>query len=559
MPDSKLCLLGATLGVAGLIALGSPGVASASTESCGDYTVDPSELQIDGRLGDADSFVGILRVTTAAADLKPELQPSGPLIGADTGATIAESRVKVENSADALKPNVPRRVTVTVGGARFADTYTGEIVLAGVAGCSVKLTVKAVGPAKLTLASTVTPNLVRCAQFTCGPGQKLDFLVSERSLRNSLAPLVKNDAQSAADVTNIKVALADDSGEATIPVDAIAPTETTATLPPQADTPLPPIAIDRDQLSPGHYSGSIYLTVTGEEQRVALPVTLNVKDGPFWAIVAVSLALLVQFCTILVLRNRPRGPALKDLRALRRRTNSLGNDAGLFDQRLDGVRDLIVAGDLDGAGSASKLIDADITRVKEARKLEETANAKVSPLPPEISTLLSEFRAAVREGGTEANSKLTDLRVAVGKLPDERPPKGLDAVFKSVRRGEEAAEVPRAASRLRVNNDAGAALVAALIWVLSWPVKLWHGLVRLVRAVWRFLKYGFLWVTIVPMPWLVGLGITVGLVVGALAQYYASATFGSERVIDYLRLFATVLAATVTTIVVDKFFMKEDK
>ena len=54
-----------------------------------------------------------------------------------------------------------------------------------------------------------------------------------------------------------------------------------------------PVEIDPDLMSPDSYKGHLRFTVTGLEDPVTIPTSLNVRNGPFWALVAIVVGILV--------------------------------------------------------------------------------------------------------------------------------------------------------------------------------------------------------------------------------------------------------------------------
>ena len=521
--------------VTALAAASAAAPAFAAPKTCRSYVLDRDEVVIDGRLGDAESFAGVLHLTTAEQGREPDVQTTGDLTQSpDQGLTIPESRVTVTNPST-LRPFVRGTVRITVGGVRFAGKYHGELAVADEAGCSVGLTVVARGSPKITLVNDkVSLNLARCARHACWPGGFVErLLVPAKQRRNGVAPEVTNDGQGAASVTRIEVRLVGDDSEGSVSKTAIESTAQQVVLEAGHTKPLPQITITRDQLVPDHYQGNINLTIAGEEAIVHLPVSMNVKDGPFKAILLVAVALLGQLGTLVYIRNRPRGPALAERHALRGKLAVLGDDRKLFKDRLDAVRDLIVDGDIKGAGDAMTEIRNDIPLVREAQRLEHTAKERVGsgPLPDAIVGSLATFRTKIAEGEHgAANSALTDLRVAVGNLP---------AVSASERAPAAGFEVTL--SDVRDTADATGAVV-------SWLGRAIH---RTVRA----LRYCWLRLTITALPVVLTALIAIGVVVVALTTYLSNPTFGKDTW-DYLALFAAVLGASVSQIGVEKLIAR---
>ena len=233
-------------------------------------------------------------------------------------------------------------------------------------------------------------------------------------------------------------------GEEAVAEEPSTPPQHTFFVDAQHATTLPEIKIDRGKIEPGHYTGAIYLTVSGAEKRTVLPFELDVKDGPFWAIAVLFEALLVQLgvwlCSGQAERDSPSGD-----KELRRQANAkLGEDAELFERRFDQAGELALRGRSNRANKASGKIEGDIELVQEAQEIE--ASARVGgTLPDEVDGQLKYFRSLVKNGSEKAKSQLKQVKGMVDELTAESPAvaPAVDAV------GDKKARIDRGATILR--------------------------------------------------------------------------------------------------------------
>jgi hypothetical protein len=273
---------------------------------CKGVTVSSGVLRIDGVLSDPESFRGVLRVKATRKGRKPYFLPNGELVSTTTSIErrIPPGKVEIANPAAPL-PFDPKKtkgrwrsIPVTVKDVRFTGTYKGGLEL-GSGGCKVEFRLSAAGGAEISLVGTpsasaakaVKLKLVRCSYLTCGLCNFIEWLNSSSSRRDSVRVQVDNASQSPAVVTGVQIALNTEVGEEVVSKEAFIPTKQRFKRSAQHATTLPPISINRDKIDPGHYTGAIYLQIEGAEKRAVLPFEIDVKDGPFWAIVLLFAAL----------------------------------------------------------------------------------------------------------------------------------------------------------------------------------------------------------------------------------------------------------------------------
>jgi membrane protein implicated in regulation of membrane protease activity len=475
---------------------------------CKGVTVSSGVLRVGGVLSDSESFKGALRVKATREGRKPYFLPSGDLVSsASIERRIPPGKVEIMNPSESLPFNAKkakgrwRSVPVTVKDVRFAGEYTGGLEL-GSGGCKVEFVLSAVGGGELSLVGTGTKvvklKLSRCRNLSCGPGDLGEDLNPSSSRANSVSVQIDNAAQGPAEITAAQVALNSEVGEEAVSEAAFSPFGET-TIGPQQATTLPPIGIDRSEIEPGHYNGAIYLTLTGAEKRTVLPFELDVKDGPFWAIIVLFAAYVVHLCIAFVKYARSRNSAPQKIKKARKKAKvKLGSDAVLIEPQLDKAAAMAENGDLRGAESESARIDEEIDRVETARELEVAAMSGEDGLSEEMEQKVGTFQATVLKG---ENSK-----------------KPLEALERELK---EQTEQKVVGSSPKKRSWVATAIIGFGVYVL---------------------------------PWLVRIVLVVAFLLAGLEKlYFSNATFGAQQVVDYAGLFLWGLSAAGLDIVVAKF------
>ena len=286
-------------------------------------------------------------------------------------------------------------------------------------------------------------------------------------------------------------------------------------LPASAPARLPDIELDRGELEPGHYTGAMYLTLSGAEQRVALPLEINVKNGPFWAIVAILLALLFELGLRVRDRLAPRGAEISRLRRLKATLDSA--DLTFLGPRLKLAELQALHGETEDAATERNAIARDAQDLKTARAYEEEVRrVHKGTLPREVSLALQKLRieASKPDNRGAINSALTDLR-------------GL--VHDAVTLGGVGLGVREIDSREQFN--APGPIVAAAGNVAD----------RVRGSIRDFaLRAG-----ITALPGILAAILVIAFVLAGLKElYYANPTFGANPVLDYGSLFLWGVAAS---------------
>lgn len=524
-------LVGGGKGVAGLgfvlvaALAGFVSPAEAAPTRCDGFKIAPKTLHVDATLGLADTFIGSVRLTATKAGVSPFFLPAGDLIERSSPARrIDADQIEVTSPEGELSKGDSRDLKVTVKGVRFAGEYRGAVRAAG-GGCRVPLVINVVGAVEVSLVGTgdaLQLQAINCSGFTCGPDEALDLLGKDIARSDEFEPQVHNSSQSPARVTGVQVALTSSLGGAAIDEASVSPTSQEFTLEPRVSK-LEPIEIERDEIEPGHYTGAIYLTPIDADKRVTLPLELDVKSGPFYAILVLLTALLVQFLAWLAGRSKAQSEELRAIRSVRKKVRELPReDSDLLQGRLEAARELAMESRIDAAKEARAVIDVYIAMLAKARRLVDlVAKARGRPLPDEIAQPWGNLRQAVERGDTKAaEAAQTELLAGFGQLALERSEVALDQAERRLLEAPGAPADPHAAVTDAVDGE------------------------FLPRRAWRLARRAIVWTTVYVLPWIVrGLLVIAFVLAGLKELYLDNSTFGSDPVLNYTAMFLWGLTA----------------
>jgi hypothetical protein len=502
---------------------------------CTGVRISPGEAEIDGVLGNAESFSADLRFTATRNGAQPFFLPGELSTSGSLGARIGPSQISIANLEAPLSKGHSRDVTVKVSNVRFAGEYRGELT-ADHGACRIPLSVIAAGPAEVSLVGgsdqTLHLQLVNCRSLSCGPGKALEFFDRKTARRRQFSPEVNNASQSPARVTAMRVSLTANPGGEVVAQGALVPSKQHFVLPAQTTSELPPIEVRSRDINPGRYEGQIYLTVRGAEKRVALPLQLDIKVGPLWAIGALLLALLVQVLVWWAGHNRPRAEVLRDLRRQRRELRKLPReDRDLLAGPVKEARRLALEDQVDAAKKAKASIDGLVDLLDKVRVAMTTFEAKhPGALPDAVRAAQASFRASVEKGDAAPVDQARQTLLA------------------AINDAEHAAQ-----QRLSLAEQAGAAPERAPAEPEQASAAGRQSRLPQLGRIWGRVADGIVSFSIFGLPWVLrGLLIVFFVLAGLKELYLDNTTFGSDPVLDYSSLFLWGLTATGINVALGK-------
>jgi hypothetical protein len=394
----------------GTIASAYPSTASAFLR-CNRFRVSPSKLHIEATLGVESTYTASVRLTEGriTGSHAPYFLPAGDL--REVGSTmrrIDEDQVSIANPGSPLDAHESRDLVLSLKGLRFAGAYEGALLLAR-GNCRIPLTVAVAGAAEVSLVGAENKPLalqaLNCGGWVCGPSNLMAKLSPAVTRREEFAPQIANDSQSSVRVIRVHVALSRDPGGEAVQRRALVASSTKPySLPPQSVSRLQSIHIERRDIEPGHYVGAIYLTVLGADKPVSLPLELDAKVGPSYAIGALIMALFVQLLLGLAASNKERRTELSEQRRLRREVRELpSGDSVLLKKPLKDARQLALDGKVAEAEAVRKKVEDSIASLKEVHEVvTEVKGSQSDGMPDPMGHKVVVFRHAVESGDTTA-------------------------------------------------------------------------------------------------------------------------------------------------------------
>ncbi len=456
----------------------------------------------------------------------------------EVGGTTVIDRNRVAISAASLQKDKPQDVTITVTNITRPATYTGDITLwvdpNKAAAQLVNLTVIMIPKIDVKVPAPANVQLVRCSPFPCSftnwlpdrlLGRHRKFTLDNESpidLPITLNNLLLRGDKSGYLITEQDVTIA-------IPNQSLGARKSTA-----IELTLP----DTDKLQPDHYVGTLRFGLKGYDTQPTVNYTLDVRDGPWWALGVLVLGVVVG--RLVKSMNSPEATTqLKLIRRLYRlhtKASALKNatDRANILAELEAIKERINL-----AEEAETVLTAEMdriaTRVDLLSKLEhlQTRIALVQDptLKQELEVKCMSAIQALRAGNIE--ECLTLIKAIALQLETQPTPEGTTGdsfagLLEFVRELDEEGTTALAASREATVASPGF-FARALAWlsganVMNAEVRYW-----LVR----------------PLLFLLLLFLLV--MVGLKALYLdAGSSFGSEGLYDYLGLFMWGISAEVT-------------
>lgn len=261
-------------------------------------TVDPADtpLVITGLLdGQTTTFHGNVRLTVTGGDVN-ELQflPSDLQHASDVSVIIDRSNITIP-SGTSLSDGQPRDVPVTVNNVVRPGDYAGEMkfLLPGqteVQALVIPLELHiGARPKVQPVKDNLTIQVVRCQYLlSCA---MTAWLLPDSMTREDWIVQLDNQTLTPVKLAGATVVMQGDRASNAVRADAI-------------DVELPPLlpanqvesvglVIHSRSLPPDHYQGVLRFKLADADEPVLVNVNLDVRDGPFWALVAIVAGIIV--------------------------------------------------------------------------------------------------------------------------------------------------------------------------------------------------------------------------------------------------------------------------
>lgn len=512
-----------------------------------------SPLIISGWVNEENSFTGNLRLTARGSgavdfvflpyDLKDE---SGEHI-------IPRQNVKLGGDLT-LQPGIPKDFQVSVSGIKVAGTYRGQLeILLPAEHPPFKLRIETLVIARARPAVALLPgaeqvrlNLVNCRGWMdC---RLVSLILPASASLNTWQLQISNDSPADAKILDLKIVIRGEKTGYQIPDSALALPAMPQSLPANKITSLP-LRIKRSAIPPDHYSGTIYLKLEGREDRLSIPVDLNVRTGPFWPLAVLLLGILFgRLLKYMQDRGKPQSDALaavNEVQALLNRADP--GDRKILQPMVDAIRQLVYREKLETVQSRLEAVKARLEALEKLGSMQKTIEAvEQNALTTEIIKNIGKTRQLISEGkDSEVHTMMEEMEKSINKLDSER-----DKLM-----GETGAESAEFKMMLTQSREAKAAAEKAAegppspITVSGWFPKFLNKMKTMVEAISglsdEIRAEATFWL-IRPLLWLV---LLCGLLVVGISSLYVDngLTFGANPLMDYTGLIIWGLSADVAS------------
>jgi hypothetical protein len=512
--------LGRGIGIL-LFALGS----SSHAQTLHVLPSDKGKLAIHGKLGDDASLT--TKITLLSDQVIPELLFRPGALDGPSGIHVASSQIQLGTSGKiSLGENTPYDVDLKVAGIKVSGVYTGAIDFLlpkrgtnSLVQVNLELTVDPILKLQTRKGSeSVKIQIVNCNSWTC----KVAGLLEPAASRNSYAIPFDNVGSNSFSVNaNLSATGERNWGEIGNAVHLTSPIQITAS--PIAKIPL---TVASGEVAADHYLGDMQIVIPGQEAPLKIPLEVNVKDGPIWAIFTLLVGVLMgRLIKYMKDKGTPQADLLQTLHQLQTRSEQSPADAVLLKMFFDKAAvDIRYFRFTDAQADLTK-IDNLLTLLAHLTHLEiELQPRSAEPAVAAILALIKQARATMQLG-SDPSQLANQIESAVTALPAPAAP--ASGVFQTMIAKNVSVAAQALADVARAPHPSRVRWVAKLIGydeTVPEHVTFW------------FLR-PLLWVLLI-------LGL---LVVGLQQLYLKDPAFGSMAFNDYFGLFVWGTSADVAS------------
>jgi hypothetical protein len=389
-------------------------------------------------------------------------------------------------------------------------------------------------------AEQVRRQLVRCSWgLDCALAQ---LLLPASAFQNQWELKLDNPIEAPVSLTSTEVVLEGQQTSYQITKAEVEPPPSPATLAANQIISLP-LKWKRSQIPPDRYTGWVYLTLDGREERLAIPVDLNMRIGPLLPLLVLLVGIaLGRLFKYMQEKGIPQSDALGKVNELEQEIA----EADLEDQKIltpmvKEVRQSVYQMDLETVTAKVEVIADRLDCLKKLRSLEhQLAGKEQNSTVAEVLQQINAARNQILQSKDEQAKKLlVEIEEKIAKLikssmmGQQKPDASLTEAAKQAEEAKAAAE---RAEQVRSRSS---------IALSGWVVQLKRSLIFLSGVSTAVRAEATLWVV---RP-LLSLALLFGLsVVGIRALYVEKgATFGADPFADYLGLVLWGLSADVAS------------
>lgn len=393
---------------------------------------------IKGWLDDTKELSSSLRLTARGGDVKKLVFLRSDL-KRDGGDEVIP-RHQITLGEVSLAGGVPHDVEVKVAGISAPGQYKGRIILlmpgqAPSKATTIPLVVIARGRPDLKPLpdSKLNLNLVNC---TWGPDCVLaKWLLPASAFVDGRDLKFDNTTKDEVNVLSVEPVVFGEKTGYQLGAKSLLLPKTPVALPANQVVSLQ-LGLDRPSLPPDHYTGSVYLTLDGQDKRQQIEVDLNVRKGPLlpaiFLLVGILLGRLVKYM------QGPGKARVEGLTAVNRVEVKVQHevnpdDQAILEPMLEEARQTVYRGEADKVQPLLDKIKDRIEKLKGLRAAEGHLRGKdQDPDAAKALTKIAEARRCIRDGNDDqAEALLEDVRKTLAQLqtalmgPEEQPDKGI--------------------------------------------------------------------------------------------------------------------------------------
>lgn len=534
-----------------MILLACPAPALAQTKVGIQVDAGDKPLQIKGWLGSENAFTGNMRLTASGGNVAGFTFLPSDLKRKEGDEVIGRQQVELVGKPP-LSAEMPKDFQVKVNGIKVPGTYEGqiELLLPGQKRSEamvIPLTVMAKAkPALVPVkgGEQLQRQLVRCSWVVdCALAH---LLLPTSAFQNQWELKLDNPIEAPVSLTNTEVVLEGQQTGYQITKAEVEPPPSPATLPANQIISLP-LKWKRSQIPPDRYTGRVYLTLEGREERLEIPIDLNMRIGPLLPLLVLLVGIaLGRLFKYMQEKGIPQSDALGKVNELEQEIAEADpQDQNILTPMAKEVRKSVYQMDLDTVTAKVDAIADRLNGLQRLRTMEQKLEPKQQhPKVKEILQKIDKARSLIglsedEKGLEQAKTLLEEIQAEAVKLgtammgSDQHPDTALT---------QTAQEAEKAAAAVGHAVQAEARKAPALP---MWVVQLRRSLIFLSGVSSAVRAEATLWVV---RP-LLSLALLFGLsVVGIRALYVEKgATFGADPFADYLGLVLWGLSADVAS------------
>jgi hypothetical protein len=509
--------------------------------------VDPNDtpLRLTGWVAETNVFVGNLRLTSQGGDVDTLIFLPSDLQREGGDEIIGRQQVTLDGDLT-LAPDIPKDFQVKIASLTVPGTYKGTVkfLLPGQA-VTEALVVPLVADAKIRPALTPLPGteqvqlrLVRCSWWLdCGLAR---LILPVSAFLDGVPLQFDTPMQAAVTVKDAKIVVVGDQARHPLSEQALTLPQGKQTLPAGQLASLP-LAITRQAIPPDRYTGAIYLTLEGKEERLKVPIDLSVRTGPLWPMLLVLVGILLgRLFKYMQERGGPLSQALMAVNRVEARIQRVHpDDRQVLAPMIAAVRQLVYREQLEAVTGTLDSVEARLDALTDLRTMEAVLVGKEQH--PAVKEALDKIKRVRQLLGlkqdVEARKAMDEVNAALAALkttlmgPDQKPDAGV------VQAAERAESARTAADR--------AMQAPSLPTDPAWLARLKRSLVAVSGLSEQIRAEATLWL-VRPLLYVALLG---GLLTVGINSLYVDkgVTFGVNSLSDYLILVVWGLTADVTS------------